>query len=283
MPRRYSFKSQRRASINTKPLSNPTTLCEPSSPQSPAPQTAIPRCAPASKGPMEAPFPFSYFPFLYPIIHAAPLETGFIRVRHAVNLSKFLSLVVPLYFVYRFNAWENMTACLYVAMHGTYGVWWLVKNSIFPDRRWDAFCPLWYFCVVNVMLWSYFAIPYYICVNNVQLPAWRLMLTVMVWASGLLLTFIADFQKSLLMELAPGQLINTKFFTYVRNPNYLGEAMNYFAFCSLAGHWAPMMHQTIVILLACVPGIIMKERSLKRYPAFQEWKSKSWVYLPFIW
>ncbi|RUS15086.1 hypothetical protein BC937DRAFT_92917 [Endogone sp. FLAS-F59071] len=219
MPRRYSFKSQRHASINIKPPSNPGAIIEPSSPLSPVPQAslpqaAIPRCASASQGPTEAPFPFSYFPYLYPIIHAVPLETGFIRVRHAVNLSKFLSLVVPLYFVYRFNAWENMTACLYVAMHGTYGVWWLVKNSIFPDRRWDAFCPLWYFCVVNVMLWSYFAIPYYICVNNVQLPPWRLMLTVMVWASGLLLTFISDFQKSLLIEVAPGQLINTKFFTY---------------------------------------------------------------------
>ena len=38
-----------------------------------------------------------------------------------------------------FNQWQNPTAWVYLALHGTYGVCWVLKSRIFPDRREGAF------------------------------------------------------------------------------------------------------------------------------------------------
>jgi hypothetical protein len=32
---------------------------------------------------------------------------------------------------------ENPTAWVYLALHGTYGVLWVLKSRLFPDRQWE--------------------------------------------------------------------------------------------------------------------------------------------------
>ncbi|MEZ4581207.1 MAG: hypothetical protein R3A10_06095 [Caldilineaceae bacterium] len=36
-----------------------------------------------------------------------------------------------------YGQWQNPTAWLYVALHGTYGSLWVLKNRLFPDTRWE--------------------------------------------------------------------------------------------------------------------------------------------------
>lgn len=105
----------------------------------------------------------------------------------------------------------------------------------------------------------------------------------MVWSCGVLLIFVSDMQKTVQLELAPGKLITTKMFTYVRNPNYFGELLNYCAFVSLAGHWWPFVYHIPVAMLVVIPGIFLKEKSLRKYPEFKTWEKRSWVYIPFVW
>ena len=36
-----------------------------------------------------------------------------------------------------FDAWHNETAWVYLALHGTYGLLWIAKSAVFPDKQWE--------------------------------------------------------------------------------------------------------------------------------------------------
>jgi len=36
-----------------------------------------------------------------------------------------------------YDQWSNTTAWVYLAMHGTYGILWLIKSRVFPDKKWE--------------------------------------------------------------------------------------------------------------------------------------------------
>jgi hypothetical protein len=35
------------------------------------------------------------------------------------------------------NQWQNSTAWIYLALHGTYGILWVLKSRFFPDKQWE--------------------------------------------------------------------------------------------------------------------------------------------------
>ena len=36
-----------------------------------------------------------------------------------------------------YHAWDNVIAWIYLALHGTYGVLWIVKSRYFGDKNWE--------------------------------------------------------------------------------------------------------------------------------------------------
>jgi hypothetical protein len=60
----------------------------------------------------------------------------FIDSHKAVTFA-FIFLLIAFY-----NRWDNITAWVYLALHGTYGILWLLKSKLFPDRNWEAPCSL---------------------------------------------------------------------------------------------------------------------------------------------
>ena len=55
---------------------------------------------------------------------------------HIVNIHKGSSFIyiLSLMFIY-----DNFTIapCVYLALHGTYGILWLFKDKIYPDAQWE--------------------------------------------------------------------------------------------------------------------------------------------------
>ena len=39
------------------------------------------------------------------------------------------------------GAWHNETAWTYLALHGTYGLLWISKSRLFPDKQWERPVP----------------------------------------------------------------------------------------------------------------------------------------------
>ncbi|CAN0512099.1 unnamed protein product, partial [Ectocarpus sp. 12 AP-2014] len=115
-------------------------------------------------------------------------------------------------------------AWTYLALHGSYGYLWIVKDQTFPDRNFHG--PTSFgemsaaFVVISALYWP---IPWIMMHHGKDVPPWFQALAIGVFATGMFLMIGADCQKYYTLKLAPGKLITTGFFKYVRSPNYLGE------------------------------------------------------------
>ena len=43
-----------------------------------------------------------------------------------------------------YGTWESVTSWTYLALHGTYGIIWILKSRIFPDMTWEKDTSVWY-------------------------------------------------------------------------------------------------------------------------------------------
>lgn len=181
-----------------------------------------------------------------------------------------------------FTAWHNETAWVYLALHGTYGLLWILKSRLFPDKQWERPVP-WSLGVATWgLLTLYWVGPYIITSRDLHAAPWALGLCVAMWGLGVFLHFASDMQKHMHLQLRPGTLLTDGLWARVRNPNYLGEFLIYFSFCLLSMHWAPMTVLAFVVLTVWLPNMIKKDRSLSRYPEFAAWKQRSWLVVPYV-
>ena len=58
------------------------------------------------------------------------------QLRHVINLHKGLTAPVVLAMMLAWNRFDS-GPWVYLALHGTYGVLWLLKDRLFPDRQWQ--------------------------------------------------------------------------------------------------------------------------------------------------
>ncbi len=89
-------------------------------------------------------------------------------------------------------------------------------------------------------------------------------------------------QKYTSLELKPGTLITNKLFGLARNINYFGEFLIYGAMAALAMSWIAFLPLATVVIFYWIPNMIRKEKSLSRYPNFNEYKHKVKSFFPFL-
>jgi hypothetical protein len=107
---------------------------------------------------------------------------------------------------------------LYLAMHGTYSILWLIKGRTYPDRRFAAQVPIWIgILFVFLPLAGYYAAPILLAWLHPNVPGWAVALGVSIFTVGIFLHYVADAQKYYTLQLRPG-LIDTGLFARTRNP-----------------------------------------------------------------
>jgi protein-S-isoprenylcysteine O-methyltransferase Ste14 len=187
-------------------------------------------------------------------------------------------------------AWyHNMSvgAWVYLAMHGSYGLVWMVKDLAFPDPSWQRRITiasgLYVFFGVLVWYWAFG----WLLISGTSQPAYPLpdsawfCLCISLCIEGNVIMIAADAQKYFTLRARRG-LITDGMYRYIRHPNYLGEMMVYGSFALLVWHWLP------AAVLACVWGglfavnMTLKEASMSRYPEWSEYKQRSWWLLPLV-
>eukprot|EP00128_Syssomonas_multiformis_P012759 Colp12_sorted_trinity150504_noHs@36520 len=105
-----------------------------------------------------------------------------------------------------------------------------------------------------------------------------------MFSAGVFLHYCSDLQKTLELALKKEkELITTRLWAYLRNPNYFGELLIYGSFALLSNHWIPCTHFATMITLYWLPSMYLKERSISRYPGFAAYKQRSYFFIPFIW
>ena len=204
------------------------------------------------------------------------------KERNFIDTNKGATAAVILGCMAYHHAWDNTTAWLYLATHGLYGLLWVFKSQVFPDKQFERPCSWAYGSMIWLALSSYWIAPWVITSRNVQPPPWHLGACVGLFAAGVFLHFVSDMQKHVHLQLQPGKLFTDGVWARCRNPNYLGELMIYAGFSALSMHWAPFVALAIMMAGVWVPNMQRKDKSLGRFPEFAAWKARSSLLIPYV-
>jgi protein-S-isoprenylcysteine O-methyltransferase Ste14 len=205
-----------------------------------------------------------------------------LKQKHFINSHKAVTGLFVLALIAIFDQWQNLTAWVYLALHGVYGILWVWKSRVFPDKSWEQPADWRFAAVAWGGLSAYWAAPFLLTWRGVEAPPWYLALCVSLWGFGVFLHFASDMQKHMWLKLRPEELLTEGLWARVRNPNYLGELLIYLAFALLAMHWLPLVLLLAFVVVYWLPNMRRKDASLARYPEFAAYKQRSKLLLPWV-
>jgi steroid 5-alpha reductase family enzyme len=195
---------------------------------------------------------------------------------------KACTVLVVLTMMTIYGQWQNTTAWIYLALHGTYGILWVLKNNFFPDRSWERETSLSFGIGIIGGLMLYWVSPWIITSQGVEAPNWLLAVCISLNIFGVFFHFVSDMQKYTILQIHPNQLIKTGMFKRTRNINYFGELLIYLSFALLSMHPIPLLILLLYIILVWMRYMRRKDRSLAKYPDFTEYKQSSKLFIPYI-
>eukprot|EP01060_Flectonema_neradi_P018879 TRINITY_DN25835_c0_g1_i1.p1 TRINITY_DN25835_c0_g1~~TRINITY_DN25835_c0_g1_i1.p1 ORF type:complete len:254 (+),score=34.89 TRINITY_DN25835_c0_g1_i1:68-763(+) len=226
-----------------------------------------------------------------------------LKWKHFIDASKGMTPLVCLGMIKHYDRVDSPTAWAYFAMHGSYGVLWVLKSAVFPDAAWErpnkaAEGPLidkskpfdmmefltkllgrFSGPTVFGSLAIYWGNCWLICSQKREAPAWLIGVTVFTYGIGVFLHFASDMQKHVRLQYKRG-LITDLLFEKTRNPNYLGEALIYGSFAALPMHPFPPAYLLLNMLTIWFPNMLKKDSSISRHEGWKEYKSRSWMFFP---
>lgn len=200
--------------------------------------------------------------------------------RHFINLHKILTPIVVLCMMAYYDFW-GVTAWVYLALHGTYCLLWMIKEYTYRDKRFEeSIHPVAGFIFIFGMLGMYWMAPYIIISSHLEAPNWLIGLAIALVVLGVFYHYVSDAHKHAVLSIRPG-LISSGLFKRSRNPNYFGEMLIYLGFAVLAQSWIPF------IALAYwwaffIRNMMNKDKSMSRHPEFAEWKKQTGLFIPKI-
>lgn len=200
------------------------------------------------------------------------------KLKYAINMHKGATAFVVLALMFYFNNFST-TAWVYLALHGSYGFLWLLKDQLFPDKQWEEAVSIPYAIVAFSALLLYWIAPVYIIYYGVEAAPAIIGVAVAVNIFGTVFHFGGDAQKHFTLLHKKG-LITTGFFSRTRNPNYLGELMIYVSFAMLTVSWVGFIGITLFFAFVFIPNMLKKDKSISRHPEFPEYKKRSGLLLP---
>lgn len=204
------------------------------------------------------------------------------KLKSYINSNKGITFLVLLGIIAYYDQWDNPTALIYLALHGTYGLLWVMKSRLFPDKGWEVRTPVWFGVLGWLALALYWLPGWIITSQNVQAPVWLLAGSVSLYVFGVFFHFTSDMQKHTALHIQPERLVTDKMFGLARNINYFGELLIYTALAALAMTWVAFLPLAGFVIFYWIPKIVRKERSLSRYPDFPAYKRKARLFLPFL-
>lgn len=221
-----------------------------------------------------------------------PSPRGRIPLNVAIDLHKaatgpFVLALMLMYGNYTTPAW------VYLALHGSYGVVWVLKDVAIPDERWRRAVSVPAAMAALAFLSLYWVAPVILVAGPpgggwTPAPVWGLALAAAVHTVGVALMVSADAQKYEALSAGraldpenPG-LITDGLYSRIRHPNYLGEMLVYGSYALIVDHWLPWVILAVVWGLYFFPNMLAMEESLGRYPGYGEWRRRTGFLLPRI-
>jgi len=211
-----------------------------------------------------------------------------LKEKYFIDIHKGMTGIFILLLMQTYGTWENATSWTYLALHGSYGILWVLKSFIFPDKTWERQTNVWYGLYMWFGLTLYWASAWII--NSgffngnmpVAAPSWLMGICTAMFSFGVFFHFSADMYKHTLLEIKPGELISGGIMSRCRNINYFGELLIYLSFALLTLHWLPLVFLAMMMIIVWFPNMFRKDKSLSRYPGFSEYQRNSSLFIPYL-
>ncbi len=193
------------------------------------------------------------------------------------------------FFAYLMWHYQNNTtaAWVYLALHGSYGLVWIIKDVSFPDPNWQMKITIGGGINAFVSVLGLYWLIGWLLISGTSQPTYPLPdvawfgLCITLCILGSVIMIAADAQKYYTLRLQRG-LITDGMHRHIRHPNYLGEMMIYGSFAMMAWHWLAIVILAWVWLGVFAVNMVMKEASMSRYPQWAAYKKRSWWLIPFV-
>lgn len=209
-----------------------------------------------------------------------------LRFNWVINFQKGMTLFWVLGLMYFYQNF-SIQAWVYLALHGSYGIIWILKDVMIADKRWQRNVTLGGgLMAIVLVLGPYWVAPFLLIspvLGDTHTGAnqpW-LAISIFLYVIGVVLMLGSDTQKHFTLIHNQG-LITTGWFKLIRHPNYLGEMLIYGSFAVVTWHWIPWAILAWVWLGYFSINIITKERSMSRYDEWADYKKRSWYLLPYV-
>ena len=202
------------------------------------------------------------------------------QLNQIINLHKGLTVFIVLGLMMFYKNY-SIAAWVYLSLHGTYGILWLLKEKIFPDPYFKEKINLITSITGFIFLGSYWIAPYILISSQKSVSYPIIAASISINIIGVFLHFASDAQKYFTLKIKK-ELIKDGFFKNIRNTNYLGEILIYLSFAILSMSLIPFAILALFFLIVFLPRMLKKDKSLTKYPSFKKYKKISGLLLPKI-
>ena len=208
-----------------------------------------------------------------------------IKLAWAINLHKILTPAVVVLLMLWFRNF-GLAAWVYLALHGTYCLCWLMKHAAFRDPKWETRVTFPGAGFTFALLATYWVAPFLLISDVLQRPpneltGCLLALSISLLVLGTSIMMTSDCQKRFTLKYHAG-LITGGMFKRIRHPNYLGEMMVYASLALLVRHWIPWAVLAYWWLCVFLVNMLTIEASLSRYPEWEEYRRKTSMLIPWV-
>ena len=207
-----------------------------------------------------------------------------LKLAWVINFQKGMTFFWVAGLIYWFQNYSTQ-AMIYLALHGSYGFCWLLKDWVFPDSNWQKRVT-WGGALMSVLtvlgpywLFSYLLISPVLGENHLGAGIYWLVAAIAIHTLGIAIMLAADAQKYFTLRLKNG-LITNGMFRYIRHPNYLGEIMIYASYAIIVWHWLPWAILIAIWTQLFWVNMLCKEASMSRYEEWASYKHKTGMLLP---
>ena len=203
----------------------------------------------------------------------------------AINVAKIVTILclITLALIYGINDYRQV---IYLCLHISYCLWWLLEQLLFPQRRQQLFTEkvgILTFIIVLLFVGVFYSLPGYLAFTNPNPVSYlTVAIALPLYIFGSLINTGADVQKMVAKSMGSG-LVQDGIWRSVRHVNYLGDLMRYTSFSVMAGElWAFLLPGVITLLY--FQRISQKEEVMSaKYPEFVAYQQNSSRLLPWIW
>lgn len=177
--------------------------------------------------------------------------------------------------MYYFDNWSHH-AYMYLVAHGSYGWLWILKHYTLEMKPFNTEADIPVYIVLTIVLYPmYWTFAYLAIANKDTMSGLYLAGCMTLYIFGLSIMLMSDVQTHFTLKYHSGQLITNGMNYFVRHPNYLGEIMLYLSFCFLSRSYISFVIFFIAWAVLLYSSMAKKEKSLSRYPEWQNYNKQA--------